>query len=315
MFFGSCAGVFYCLNRDTGETVWEHDVSDGSKAMNFHGDVLLTPTLAIAGTDGFGEGRLYAFDRETGLVVWDLPLGRGVTSDVTEFEGLLFTSTLEDELLCLMPETGETVWEFVPDDADPTVDDVFTVTPIVDGEDLFWGTRLGEVIRLDPFTGEVIWQTRIGPDVSAGVLIHEGLVLAGTTDDVLIALDRETGRVAASLPLDATPRRLLTGFGGNVLVFTGWMQPFGEFVAVAPDLSEIRWAIPAPERSSWTTWRPFPDGDRVLAGTGDGHVCAVDPEQGDVTIIHRMDAMVRVFARDDDVLFVGSVSGEVVALR
>lgn len=70
VFVGSCSGVFYALNKTTGQLQWSYDITKDGKQISFHGNPLITGDLILIGTDRScepdGVGHVYAFDRRTG---------------------------------------------------------------------------------------------------------------------------------------------------------------------------------------------------------------------------------------------------------
>ena len=68
LYQGSCTGVFYALDRRTGEVRWAHDTAPDGEPASFHGDPLVSGDLILTGADAPNLGHLYAFELETGAV-------------------------------------------------------------------------------------------------------------------------------------------------------------------------------------------------------------------------------------------------------
>jgi len=88
------------LDRKTGRVLWTATARQGTGKYFFHGDVLVTPDLVIAGADipiDAGGGSIHAFDRRasSGGVC---PRGRGVAAALTGLDGKVFAATLAGEL-------------------------------------------------------------------------------------------------------------------------------------------------------------------------------------------------------------------------
>src|SRR5690606_11966333 len=65
--------------------------------------------------------------------------------------------------------------------------------PAVDGGRVFAADRKGEVSAVDAATGKIIWETKTGIAVSSGVGVGDGLVLVGSSEAELVALDWNDG--------------------------------------------------------------------------------------------------------------------------
>lgn len=51
VFVGSCAGIFYALNKATGELRWSYDIRKDGKQISFHGNPLIVDDMILIGTD------------------------------------------------------------------------------------------------------------------------------------------------------------------------------------------------------------------------------------------------------------------------
>ena len=50
VFIGSCAGVFYALNKATGKMRWSYDIRQDGKQISFHGNPLVVDDMILIGT-------------------------------------------------------------------------------------------------------------------------------------------------------------------------------------------------------------------------------------------------------------------------
>lgn len=57
-------------------------------------------------------------------------------------------------------------------------------------------TGFGEVLRLDPATGAVLWRTKVEGTIRSAPTVSEGMVVVATRADVGFGLDLETGRIS-----------------------------------------------------------------------------------------------------------------------
>ena len=66
VYFGSCPGSYFAVDRASGEVRWSYDTSQDGTTAQFHGDALITDELVVVGSDAQPMGQLYAFDRASG---------------------------------------------------------------------------------------------------------------------------------------------------------------------------------------------------------------------------------------------------------
>lgn len=171
-------------------------------------------------------------DPETGEVIWSAP-GPEHRCPLTEFvvdpdDGGVIVGRLGGRLDKCRPDTGELVWK-------TRLGALFLAgRPLLAGDLLVVTTGVGDVIRVDPRTGELRWSThlegdallafgpyrRSGQAVTAGAALGEdGYVWVGATDGWVWRIDPATGAarrwIGVGAPLTAP---LLALAGGDLLV-------------------------------------------------------------------------------------------------
>jgi outer membrane protein assembly factor BamB len=92
--------------------------------------------------------------------------------------------------------------------------------PQADGEDVFaaGGSR---VVRLAVATGKTVWKTETGVKLSAGTGVGQGLVLAGGSKGELLALDPASGEVRWKMTLSSEVSGQLLAVADTVIARTG----------------------------------------------------------------------------------------------
>ncbi len=199
----------------------------------YNQDFFIPPVLATATVQnqardlviGAGEdGRVIAFDRETGGIVWTASVGRH-----------------ENDRLERIPDAGITVWPgalggvhspmacadgyvYVASVELPTSYMPWGITSSLDPV----GAR-GMISAINLSTGRTAWQKPLDSAPTGGATVADGLVLTGTYDGRVMVLDATTGdeRAARFLagPITSTPALSggmviwQAGTGGNARVF------------------------------------------------------------------------------------------------
>lgn len=309
---GSCSGKFYALDVHTGAVRWIYDTQQDGPAQQFHGDMLFTDDLIFVGTDTQTQGFVYAFERAIGLARWKYPAGRGVTSDIVAAGEHVLGVTLDDEMLCLDAGTGREVWKY-KSKWDGEHRALVGCEPTTRGESVLFGGRDGSVYALDAADGRLRWRRSLGERPITSLMVTGAFIVAAGGDDALHLLRADSGEVERRLPLDHAPAGPLVGAGERIVVFEGWAQESGALVAVDPSLRQMLWRAPAPASRKWISAKPFVQGDRVLVGTGEGGVYAVDVGTGSVRPVGSLTGDVRAFGASRDYLFVGTIQGKLFA--
>ena len=149
---GQKSGMFWVLDRETGEIVWQRAVSGGSPLIGgvFNNGAYDGTSIIVAGNNGPG-GRddrpaedepagepppavLMALDPATGDVVWERPLPAWVWAPITLGDGVGFV-TADNQLQAFDTDTGEELFH---------LDTLGTISsaPVVAGDRVYFGSGL-----------------------------------------------------------------------------------------------------------------------------------------------------------------------------
>ncbi|MCC5952359.1 MAG: PQQ-binding-like beta-propeller repeat protein, partial [Acidimicrobiia bacterium] len=131
---GDKQGTYYAMDRDTGEIVWETQLSEGG---------LLGGVIATAASDGErifvasnrdaeGAAAVVALDGITGDVVWTVDVAGSVFAPVSLIPGVVFVATVANEFHALDATDGSALWSMdIPDQGG-------SGASVVDGV-VYWG--------------------------------------------------------------------------------------------------------------------------------------------------------------------------------
>jgi outer membrane protein assembly factor BamB len=192
-------------------------------------------------------------------------------------------------------------------------------TPTVVGDLLFIGSCNGIFHALDRRTGQVRWKTDIRPKGDTNMfafhgdpLITERLVIVGANGfDAMAgiyALDRLTGSIRWTYPAGHGVDSSVVGLGRNAYTVT--LE--GKLICLDEDSGRLRWSFPGNFRGEGPT---VIDG-RVIAGTYDGNVYAMDAHTGKVVWKKALGNAITTFvAAHDSDLYVGTLTGWIYRLR
>lgn len=306
----------YSLNRDTGETGWTLPIDGGASGVPLvapDGTVYsIVDDDKIMAIDGDGSD-LWTSDSASAELTGTLALGD---------DGLLFASSdagNDARLLAFdLDDEASELWTFDADGGSigsPVVDDANMVY-FYAGEASNISADDHQVYAIDGSgDGESPeWTFDEGEEVTSIPLIGDGAMLYVLQDDVLYALDRETGEEQWNSPLgeDHEPKSMMVQGGDGTIYLTATVSTrMFEVLAIDPDSGEIDWNYEIGETQFAYTPCVADDGT-VFVGTREpGHrLYALDSDDGTQkwSVETGIDTYVCLID-DDGTLYAGGTSG------
>ena len=165
----------------------------------------------------------------------------------------------------------------------------------------------GIAYAVDAHSGKLVWKTNLGARVSTSVASHGNDIYVGTENRLLYRLDADSGKVLGDLAVDAEARWRLIVASDSLLAFLG-PQTLASFDL---SLKEARWSAKA--SPNWTSARPCVWRDEVLDGDG-AELVAFRASNGTHLWSYHLPGTIRGIGVSDDVLYVGTLKGPVLAL-
>ena len=260
----SASGDFSCLDRKSGEVVWNIPM-----AM----PVLSAPALsdrAVFLADG--KGILHAFDSGTGNPLWAADCGGEVYGSPLLYGDLTIVAAGAGRLSAFRREDGNPVWQT---DLGSAVHGPLSAS----GDRIFAGTEAGKVAALSVSDGSALWSRNFDDGVYGAVIPWEdgviGAAVRGGGGSEYFMLDSATGesrwiqpagsRLFASAAVDA-----------GAAVFAGLE---GEVFSVDIRTGIIRWRTELYESLSLP---PVAVDGRVLAASEYGYIHILDSGTGGI---------------------------------
>lgn len=186
------SGEVVALRVQNGGVLWQDALSSST---------LLTPLASLndiasgpAVADGYviaasQSGVMSAFDLRTGQRIWRQPAGTiGFPLIVGDF---VYTVTTEGQVVCMSKLDGSVVWlqqlrAFK--NAKKRKTRIVWAGPILAGNRLFLASSNGQTVTIDPRSGAIIEEGKVGGDVFVPPIIANETVYVVTDDAKLIAL-------------------------------------------------------------------------------------------------------------------------------
>ncbi len=194
------------------------------------------------------------------------------------------------------------------------------LTPATDGQRIYLPLAAGAIISLDSSTGQLVWRTETGGELTAApVADPRGVYVSSESKGVTEGSAASTGSLRAiaresgvTLWLRPTPKPFQGALAlNNDTIFGGTSD--GKVFAVRKSDGEIRWQrqVEAPLASRLTLV-----GSRLYIGGEGGFLYALDQTTGKTLWRYQTRGAVRgSVAVGDGYVFVGSADGFVYALR
>ena len=137
---GDKRGVFHALDRDTGEVVWETEMTEGSLLGGVIGTSAVGDgTIYVASNVGNPENNaptstaeVLALDAADGEVRWRTEIDGAVYAPVTAVPEVVLVGTTANQLLALAADDGAVLWSM------EVADQVGSGASVVDGT-VYWG--------------------------------------------------------------------------------------------------------------------------------------------------------------------------------
>ena len=301
LFVGSCSGVAYGIDKQSGEVRWTYDTRADAGPAQFHGDPAIVGDLVLTGSDTADPSMIYAFRAETGELAWKRE-SDVIESDVVSASGLVIGQTFFGDYVALEVATGERRWRLSTDERRcgrrPQA-------PATDGERVYLAAPDGTLKGLRAGDGEVLWSHELGC-VSTALELWRGRLWAGTPEGRLVAVDPQTGEILSSVDVGGRPHGRPAPVAERVLVVQVGEQ---EAVALDPEGTRVVWRHRHDRELS--SPRPHPYGGLALVGDAEGSVVALDPQDGSVRWTVKVEGTIRGIGSEPGVLYVGTLGGVV----
>jgi outer membrane protein assembly factor BamB len=214
IYIGNLNGDFFCLNAADGKQLWKFETGgEIASGCNFHGDNILI---------GSHDSTLYCLDPQ-GKKLWEVKTDGPVNGSPVVVGDTTFVAGCDSVLHVLDARTGKELG---------TVDlgGQAAATAAVHGDFAYVGTMANTVIGLDWKNKKKLWSfenPKRSQPFYASAAVTESLVIAGSRDQRVYALDRKTGNEVWSVEtagmVDGSPVVV-----GN-RVYVGCLSKDGEF--------------------------------------------------------------------------------------
>ncbi|MBN1563195.1 MAG: serine/threonine-protein kinase [Anaerolineae bacterium] len=282
------------------------NIADGSFKWKYATDHPVVSTPAIVPDENlvvFGsvDHQLYALDARTGRLAWVVPTKGPVRSSPTVAHGHVFFGSDDGLLYAVRVSGGHKQWTW--DGGDP-----IRSRPLIHGEMIIIGQESGYVVAVD-LSGKVMWRFKTKRAVSSSPAEYEGLVIFGSMDWQVYALDIERGWKVWEY---RTNKGIISSPAiSDDKVFIGSVD--GSFYALDASNGRERWQF---QTEGQITSSPVCAGSNVYFGGIDGKVYSLDAKTGQLRWSYETGGPVPSSpVVHNDVVYIGSMDKRVYAFK
>lgn len=192
------------------------------------------------------DGRVYAFARDTGKLLWRVNTGARIVSGPTVSGDTLYLGTLDAEVLALSRADGAERWR-------GSVSSEVLGAPAADGDVLVVRSVDGRIFGLSASEGQPVWNfDRAVPSLvlrgNSVPLVGGGRAIIGMDNGRVVSLNTADGQPqweqAVAVPAGRTELERITDVDGDLIDATGCVVAAsfgGELACLSFESGEVRW--------------------------------------------------------------------------
>lgn len=211
-------------------------------------------------------------------------------------------------------------WEASPSGGGEAPAQGLALDPTLDGDRYVVPWRSGHLEAYDAATGERLWRSELPATPNSSVVSVDGALALGTIDGRLLRLDPATGEVLRELRVGSVVYGELVPAEDCLLALAapddGFDGPGHAVVCASLDLIGVRWHH-VTEGNEIGTFEPLVSGDEVIVG-GEGALVGLALRDGAQRWTHPVRGLARGLAlnraSDGSTLYLGTLGGTVIAL-
>ncbi len=261
LYGGGTDRKVYAVDLASGEVRWSKRLS----GMVVGGVVVSGDTVYAASSRP--EGRIYALRREDGKQIWRTsaePIG----APLALVQGVLVAETQRGRVVAFEPATGKVRWRQRVG--------VARIPAMPAGPGALVVATTDSLFRIALADGKVTHKAASPGTVLSAWLPHDGALLAGTTDSLVISISPEDLHRNWTLQVDAPVLSSPALLGDTVFLATR----IGTVYRIEPDSAPVPEQIAALE---WPVTAPVTIlGTQILLGGADGTIRALRPDGSEI---------------------------------
>jgi len=179
LFCTTLDGKILCVNKLTGNIVWEYQAS-----KSIHSSPASDSARIITGCD---DGFVYALDIKEGTLLWKYYTGGPIFSTPLISDGKVYIGSDDNNFYCLNIENGLSTWTY---NAESPIKAGSSISDSV----IFFASLKGEIHALNKENGRTLWDFQAGGIVKTAPTITGDYLLFSCFDQKVYALNKKDGQ-------------------------------------------------------------------------------------------------------------------------
>lgn len=313
------------FDLSSGRRAWSQNLgSERSSREEYFGGGVSSGDGRVYVTTGFGS--LFALNAGSGEILWEASLGAPLRAGPTFSDGRVYASTTENVIHAVDAETGERLWNHTGLEEIASL--LGGASPAVAGDTVVAAFSSGEIVALLTDNGRVLWEDSLAGvrrlEQSANIaqvrghpVMDEGLVVAVSNSDLMLAVDQRSGMPVWEASIGSTQTPWVSG--NSVFLVTNDAQ----LVALRRNDGSVRWVqqleryADPEDRTDPIVWSgPVLAGGRLVLTNNRGHLVFASPEDGTVQASQSLPGPVTIQpVVADGTLLLLTDAGQLLALR
>jgi outer membrane protein assembly factor BamB/tRNA A-37 threonylcarbamoyl transferase component Bud32 len=292
VFVGSYDNNLYAIDVESGAFLWKYATKGG---------IASSPTV-FEGRVYFGsqDAKLYSIQADNGQLVWSFRTQGAIYASARGQFGHVFVGSDDHRFYAINAQSGRPAWQV---DIGARV----RSSACIGDELVYFGSEDGVVHAL-AMDGNAKWRFLAKRAVTSTPVLAEGLLVVGSQDWSVYAIDANTGwsawRFRTRKPVISTP-----AVAGNI-VYVGSAD--GSLYAIDLSTGQLVWTY---ETDGQVTSSPLFHNDAVYFGGIDGYVYSVDAHKGALRWRFKSGGPVPSSPTAfEDLILIGSTDGNLYAL-
>ena len=292
LYIGDDIGCLYCLDIQTGETLWTYDTG-----MRIVGSPAVSDGIVVFGSANY---TIYGLNALTGEVVWSYTTKQAVMGAATIHQGIAYIGGGDGKMYAFDIHTGKLQWSF-----DELKNYVLT-RPLVYDNKLYFGAWDTYLYALNLNDGSLVWKWNNGKGnpklspASVWPVAADGKIFITAPDRYFTCLDAQTGQVVwrtnkykvrETVGLSEDGKTVYSKCMWDTVVAISTATPMREEMQLATEVSmepKTVWAVHADFGYEHNPAMPLEKDGTLWVSTKNGLLLGMDARTGKVLWRHKI---------------------------
>ncbi|MER3522967.1 MAG: hypothetical protein C4326_02595 [Ignavibacteria bacterium] len=185
LYFGTTAGIFYCVEKYKGEKEWSYRLPENRRWKGIRSSAALFDGTVIFGAE---DGNVYALDAKNGRERWTYDTGAPIFASPTVYNGTVFIGNFAGTFVALDAQSGTPRWRF------PTGASIYAAASFA-GNLVLIGNTAGKLFALSTTEGSIRWSIEFNSVINSSAVVSGPVAYVGTLKKELIAVKVQDGTI------------------------------------------------------------------------------------------------------------------------